>query len=379
MVRNSRFRLFRWCQGRRRVPPKFLPNQQVTTSISRGKQGKDGRPSRVRRKSSCARPTAWSTHTMLNMPDPSVLSHNSLLDWLSDVAAADGAVAPERLWHYTDAGGLIGIVRDDVLWASNARFLNDSQEVSYGISTVMETLQQFDAKQFSKSTQAFLARLADPSQEIVSDFLERSLEVFVTCFCSSGDLLSQWRGYTGQYAGGGYSIGFTPPGSLLSWPQAAPGGHGLVLRKVIYNPAQQQARIQDLIVRLASVLDQDPDDQVHRDDFAANLVDGLAEAVAWCKHPTFAEEDEWRIVYTHLNGNAPLPVEHRPSRGLVVPFVKLRLPSGVGRLATRLPIDTVYCGPSPEPDVKIRGVEGLLLPYLDQVRIEGSLSPLRLG
>jgi|KBSMisStaDraftv2_1062788.scaffolds.fasta_scaffold981979_1 hypothetical protein len=33
------------------------------------------------------------------------------------------------LYHYTDAGGLAGIVKDAVLWATDFRYLNDRLEL----------------------------------------------------------------------------------------------------------------------------------------------------------------------------------------------------------------------------------------------------------
>ncbi len=39
---------------------------------------------------------------------------------------------PDVLFHYTNAAGLIGIVQEEVLWASDAEFLNDAQETRYG-------------------------------------------------------------------------------------------------------------------------------------------------------------------------------------------------------------------------------------------------------
>jgi hypothetical protein len=39
---------------------------------------------------------------------------------------------PEHLYHYTDAGGLYGILTSEVLWATHIAFLNDTREAFYG-------------------------------------------------------------------------------------------------------------------------------------------------------------------------------------------------------------------------------------------------------
>src|SRR4051794_188276 len=47
---------------------------------------------------------------------------------------------PEILYHYTTAAGLIGIVQSQTLWATNAEFLNDAQELLCGRPQVRDAL-----------------------------------------------------------------------------------------------------------------------------------------------------------------------------------------------------------------------------------------------
>ncbi len=47
---------------------------------------------------------------------------------------------PDHLYHYTDARGLIGIVTQAVLWATDAEFLNDAQELKYGRDELHQAL-----------------------------------------------------------------------------------------------------------------------------------------------------------------------------------------------------------------------------------------------
>jgi len=48
--------------------------------------------------------------------------------------------AQNRLYHYTTAEGLRGIVESHELWATAAYYLNDSAEVAYGCKVVSEAL-----------------------------------------------------------------------------------------------------------------------------------------------------------------------------------------------------------------------------------------------
>lgn len=112
--------------------------------------------------------------------------------------------------HYTDTGGLIGIVRNKKFWATNIQFMNDSLEYDFGLQKVAESLD--DA----------LERLrADVSGEIsFTDTLEKSVQTvvkmlrgagsnpkdgqYVCCYSRHPDDLGQWRGY----ARNGYCISF---------------------------------------------------------------------------------------------------------------------------------------------------------------------------
>lgn len=302
-----------------------------------------------------------------------------MLGWLKDRVLKDFDLAPPMLWHYTDAGGLGGIVSGNLLWATDARFLNDAEELSYGIERARHALEQHQSDPHDEVTARFLNGLGDPEQAIVPRFLNRSLDAYVSCFCADGDLLSQWRGYAGSDSGGGYALGFKPPRNAFAWPQS--NGHGLALRRVIYDVAEQDRLLNDLITTMVAILARSPTDIPHQNAFARHLVDGLVEAATWCKHPSFREEGEWRIVYVRSNDpDDKLTVQHRPRGGVVVPYVALELNKKVGVGTESLPIAFVNCGPGPEPELKRRGVMSLLATNADYAGVEVGVSvvPLRI-
>ena len=112
---------------------------------------------------------------------------------------------PPILYHYTDAAGFLGICQSRSLWASDATFLNDSTEVAYASGVLQEVIDQLDHE--------FGGDVGGPHVALdwlLKLLLDRSwrpdFDVFVSCFCAYGDLLSQWRGYPAP--SGGYAIGF---------------------------------------------------------------------------------------------------------------------------------------------------------------------------
>ena len=122
---------------------------------------------------------------------------------------------PEDLFHYTTINGLWGILDKGRLWGTHVAFLNDAQELEYGIEAAITTLQEHgdnlqssDLDQGSEDPELGNGSLLRG----VGDFLERhrdmfkpALAPFVTCLSSSEDQLSQWRGYG---KAGGYAIRF---------------------------------------------------------------------------------------------------------------------------------------------------------------------------
>src|SRR4051812_47406897 len=49
---------------------------------------------------------------------------------------------PRRLFHYTDATGLIGVLEHRAMWASDVRYLNDSSELEHGLALIGQALQK---------------------------------------------------------------------------------------------------------------------------------------------------------------------------------------------------------------------------------------------
>lgn len=157
------------------------------------------------------------------------------------------------------------------------------------------------------------------------------------------------------------------------------GREKLQLQRVIYDRAEQLAAFTKLLDVLLPVFDVEHSEN-RMDAVAKNLVDGILEFATYCKHSSFREEREWRVVYERSSDKEPLKVQHRTARGVVVPYVALKLPAAVGALAGHLPIVEVRCGPSPEPDLKQEGVQRLLRSSaaFAHVEVSGSDTPLRL-
>ena len=247
----------------------------------------------------------------------------------------------EALYHYTDAHGLVGILNTS--WApwplkseqeigyhrvprllmSDVRFMNDTEELRFGTQRLRERLQ---------------SRMQDPSTPPVfasafgdiigflnpEDTLDWPRRCFATCFCSKGDLLSQWRGYAGGT--GGFAIGFSQEAlrgrTYAFHPHRGPDMVALtsdpILRPVAYGrdagAAAIDAHIDELMARSDASLMTDGRPQTR--NMARNLLFSLlVDAVTTVKDSAFEEEQEWRLV---LVSETQFPVKVRArARGLV--------------------------------------------------------------
>lgn len=95
------------------------------------------------------------------------------------------------LFHYAKGETLWKILEGDCFMATNIRFSNDSKEYRTGLKAIEQFIER--DKELVESEK----------KQIMSSIKAKPMMYYMICFCESGDLLSQWRGY----AKDGVSIG----------------------------------------------------------------------------------------------------------------------------------------------------------------------------
>jgi hypothetical protein len=278
--------------------------------------------------------------------------------------------APEVLYHYTDATGLLGIFRKPVvLWASDCRFLNDAREVAYALDEFEKLLErEYPAddpdqraalellRTMSSDEQSTALRTGgrDVRRAYVADHLRSALahldpetlsgqEPFVACFCAQRDLLSQWRGY----AAGGYAIGFrTEVLRQAADPNAA---FHFDLFPVQYGiEGEATEAVKDRIARVIAELPW----RRPRGPLGTVLVDALVRVFATIKDPAFSEEKEWRLVTTGWRGLMP-PLNLRVAEnGVLVPYIEHTVRDEA--------LAEIVVGPGEHQELRVEGVHRLV-------------------
>jgi Protein of unknown function (DUF2971) len=274
---------------------------------------------------------------------------------------ANHAFIPNLLYHYTTADGLIGIINSRKMWASNISYLNDSSELSYASGLVRAVL--FNKKDHTDSE--VLREFIDRAEFTFNEFDWLS-DVYITCFCEDGDLLSQWRGYGAM--GGGYAIGFEA--KLLEDCTPLREASTLRLRRAMYDENVQVDFIKttinetcDLLLRIVNAIIpynvRAIRDVIAR--FCGFLWDALSEFLFCFKHPTFAEEKEWRLAYKTSDYTYVDLVKFRGSRGSIIPYIELDLSLTHQTETTRLPINNIIHGPTLNPLLTEKSLRLLLM------------------
>jgi Protein of unknown function (DUF2971) len=279
--------------------------------------------------------------------------------WLADNAwkeswLARAADLPTTVYHYTDAAGLLGIIRTGQLWASHANFVNDSGELRYVDGLLEQVIAELSHEFDANLVHPYLSAIPGLFKEVVVD----NFEFYIACFCEHGDQLSQWRGYPST--GGGYAIGFDP--TVL--------GKGRLLRNVIYDVDEQRALLTAALrpacelIRDAYALSYDAESEYIQKS-AVMAAQAAVSSVAECswsfKHPGFAEEKEYRLLRASANerdGRYRVVPKMRASLFGLLPYTTIDF---VQPGADAVPaITEVVVGPNQHPVQAIQAVRHLL-------------------
>lgn len=315
-------------------------------------------------------------------------------DRLIQIPSTDAVQAGQLVWHYTDTGGLLGILKSDTLWATSMSMLNDTLELKHGI----EFLNGYWASErvtrredWSEEGIHFVDWVLNWGEQIVMGG-----DCYVACASLDGDSLSSWRGYGGS---AGYAVGLRNP---FPGPQVLVDGNDnsfytravnrfLTWRKVVYTETAKVELcrwiISHLKERCSGRLPSRTIDEMYVFDAAESTYIGN---VANMKHHGFQDEREARLVVFGEDSairSSGGGVQYRAGALGVTPYLRITggdssEKPGLETMSTSsaLPIEVINIGPCKYPDSTEAGLRRLLMdksPYLDNVLIQRSNVPFR--
>lgn len=200
------------------------------------------------------------------------------------------------LAHYTSISTLERVARNDELWLSNPLYMNDVDELRFGMNLGLQAVRAHPALRSALPPEVYNA-LLDAYDKLFATFdNDSAFDVYVFS-CSEhteevGDdgLLSMWRGYGGN--GNGVAMVFD--WSLLPLAADSP----LILRQVHYRSHDEsQVWMDAKLERFARLLNHLRVPPEAAPAAAAALFERIKLFALFTKHRGFHEEREWRLVY----------------------------------------------------------------------------------
>lgn len=187
---------------------------------------------------------------------------------------------PNIIYHYCNTNAFFNIVNSKKLWLSSIFSTNDSQEGKF----VFELLKSYcyNLKNLTPDQKNIIKKIQSTAALNIQN-------AYSISFSTKNDNLGQWRGYGND--GSGFAIGFSPidfpmtrglPNRL--YQNYAPLNSAFL--QVNYSRTETENMIKDII-----------DKALNKELSPENVGFFIAKISYICKHPSFQEEEEWRILY----------------------------------------------------------------------------------
>ncbi len=280
----------------------------------------------------------------------------------------DVAAVPTSLYHYTSSAGLIGIITNHKLWFSDAAFMNDGSEVTYGYQALSLAIDEFMGDKTEPEKDAGEALKQEVAQALTH------FQPIIFCMSARNNLLSQWRDYGRDIVP--YCIEFDT-NELERWNERQ-CNFPIFLTKVVYDASLQRSLLLELLNSIYKKAKSLLGERDFFDDAEAKplLVSAAIELVALInrfKNPAFDSEEEWRAISYRPDVERSVQRKYRASSLGAVPYYEWYSLAERGNL----PIKSVTVGPSPYARVSDLALKQLLTDYGYSDTTQFSTIPLR--
>lgn len=201
------------------------------------------------------------------------------------------------LAHYTSNSTLESMIRNNEIWFSNPLYMNDLQELRFGILEGAEAFRNHDGITKACGDIERYKALSEAFDQYFDQYANKhAIDTYVFCLAehrpeNTDGLLSMWRGYGGNCSGVALIFDTTKLNHV----------HGLtplIISRVTY--ATEQARREWIARTLAQFANLLTKSEVPTEKLyiaAYQLFERIKMFALFTKHPGFAEEQEWRAVY----------------------------------------------------------------------------------
>jgi len=295
----------------------------------------------------------------------------------------------EKLYHYTDWDGLLGILQNKNLRATHYRFLNDYSEIVLFKDKLISLILPYVREAYDKLVddsphieqqihrEGGLSQVIQHDTEGVVDAQYRATgdEIYILSFCgqnknpniNNNGLLSQWRGYG---AGGGFALVFSSQKleEMLEIETKKFEYSAMHLSDLIYSDDENRLReelSEDLsiisdVVKL--LFDHQKLDEMEKFEAIGKAYHPFVHCISRYKHYGFSEENEVRVVALptvldqesiELAKAEDITLQPEKERNFrakndqLVPYIEL-----FKTIDIELPIEKIIVGPNKEKETR---------------------------
>lgn len=201
------------------------------------------------------------------------------------------------LAHYTSMSTLESILRNDEIWFSHPLYMNDFEELRFGIYEGANAFFQNQNIELACGNINIYRALTTAFRNHLDNFeREHAFDIYVFCLSkhdlnNTDGLLSMWRGYGGN--GNGAAIIFDS-----SKIDIASGSSPILTSKIEYRTTEQRRGwINDKLNQFALRITSIPQHLLDTNSAASAIFQRLTIYSLFTKHRGFLEEQEWRVAY----------------------------------------------------------------------------------
>ncbi|MCP5004624.1 MAG: DUF2971 domain-containing protein [Planctomycetes bacterium] len=278
------------------------------------------------------------------------------------------------LYHYTSQKGLLGIVNNNEVWATDILYLNDTMEYKYAVDLASEIIKERQelCKDKTPSYAVYIKPTKIPGSivplppyryenkwieySMLEDFDEfikefKEFHIFVFSLSQEGNILSQWRGYCQN--NNGYSIGFNP----RALNRIINEKH-FKLVKCIYDENDQKMLINDLVDKFINDIKTKLNSLSHsnnsRNDLVGEFLLSFLPIAPILKHKSFLDEQEWRLISKPIKTGSK-KVKFREGTSTTIPYITINL-----KEEKHIPLEHIIIGPTGNEHLSKKAVDSLL-------------------
>lgn len=288
----------------------------------------------------------------------------------------------KSIYHYTSPNGLHSILRDNCLWLSDIRYLNDEEELLYAVSLAQTIAKQMYKTEKSEFLEAIIENSIIPSTRLPLDsFLygitpeigqyiknrESKNHKYIVCFSKDNDNLPLWNYYSKSESKTGYNIEFDKEKLIDNIRSVFKNSiHG----KVIYDYKKQKQRLSEIISDCNYCYKNHCRYEEEKRKWETLYWDLLYWHSLFYKNNAFKSEDEYRIVIDMNNPEQYFKCKNfRECNGFFIPYINTCFEKDI--------IKSITISPIQKQQIVKNSIERLSESFDYNITVNNSKIPLR--